>query len=112
MRANGGSVPSTSSRNSSKMTVAYSTGWDEVFIHYQRADGCAFPALRCRALRCRGAADQSPLLFAHSLCAARHLESVPTAVHVAGLRAAVQSFTCMLLSSTHSHPSGCGLCKA
>lgn len=67
MRANGGSVPSTSSRNSSKMTVAYSTGWDEVFIHYQRADGCAFPALRCRALRCRGAADQSPL-YLHTAC--------------------------------------------
>jgi hypothetical protein len=36
---------STSAASSTKVTIAYSTGWEQVFIHYQKADGCTTRSL-------------------------------------------------------------------
>lgn len=36
------STPTARPGRSGAITVAYSTGWSDAYIHYQRGDGCAF----------------------------------------------------------------------
>ena len=32
-------VPSAAAANAAKVTIAYSTGWKQAYLHYQKADG-------------------------------------------------------------------------
>lgn len=47
------SSPSARPVRSGAITIAYSTGWSEAYIHYQRGDGCAFHNLKSTMLVCQ-----------------------------------------------------------